>query len=323
MQLSTPTQTDTGPRHDSTPAHLTTEGDQPPRFCANTLPSNYPFDSSLSVDENYMVLTLIYARLSMSKRGNMACIIVDPSEPPETSATSAEADTSEPPAKRPRTSSSRPHHSASYTSYPGRILSHSNNTPQPHTVAVAVPQKAGSKGKQPAKPKPGQTNFLIKASQFPELHAEARSICLAASEGISLGGSTAYVSFPPCAACLPLLVASRVKRLVYRQTLGTVSSVELCRREGIECVEITDKELDERLKEKANKWWKEQGEGKDETRKRLERWWAEQETEIMGDLYEKARVEGILRPKEDSVELSEGKATSGEAVDLEGSSCKP
>jgi hypothetical protein len=102
-----------------------------------------------------------------------------------------------------------------------------------------------------------------------------------------------------------------------------VSSVELCRREGIECVEITDKELDERLKEKANKWWKEQGEGKDETRKRLERWWAEQETEIMGDLYEKARVEGILRPKEDSVELSEGKATSGEAVDLEGSSCKP
>lgn len=257
------------------------------RYATNELPANYEFDSTLSLDENYMVLTLIYARLSMSKRGNMACIIVrdttspadDPSEPP-------------PPPKRARTSPPTRSGDSTrfdYSSYPGCILSHSNNYPQPHTVAVEIPQRASTSGKQAAKPKPGQTHFLIKASQFPELHAEARAICISAAQGVALGGATAYVSFPPCAACLPLLVASGIRRLVYRQTLGTIASVELCQKAGVECIEIVDKEVDERLKDKANHFWKDQREGKDETRARLERWWAAQERDVMGDLYEAAK----------------------------------
>ncbi|GAA5836021.1 hypothetical protein JCM5353_002215 [Sporobolomyces roseus] len=255
-------------------------------YSTNVLPSDFTFDNTLSIDENFMVLTLIYARLSMSKRGNMACIIVDPTSPPVSQPAALDH---APPTKRPRTGS-LPSSSAStpFPNYPCRILSHSNNFPQPHTVPLEIPQKSGSKGKQVALPKPGQTHFSIKSSQFPELHAEARSICLAAREGIKLGGSTAYVSFPPCNACLPLLVETGTRRLVYRGTLSTASSIELCNRAGIERVEIVDKELDERLKEKANNWWKSKGEGRDETRGRLENWWAEQEEMIMGDLYREA-----------------------------------
>ena len=269
-------------------------------YLTNVLPSNYAFDDDLSIDENFMILTLIYARLSMSKRGNMACITVDPtlsSDPPVL------LDEGEPPAKRPRTASLSPSSSLrSFPHYPGRILSHSNNFPQPHTVPLSIPQKASSKSKQAALPKPGQTHFSIKSSQFPELHAEARSICLAASQGVSLKGSTAYVSFPPCNACLPLLVATGIERLVYRGTLGTPNSVELCDRAGVERVEIVDKGLDERLKEKANNWWKDQGEGRDETRGRLDKWWSEQEEMVMGHLYRevaaKEKMEGVENGRE-------------------------
>ncbi|GAA6059983.1 hypothetical protein JCM10212_001332 [Sporobolomyces blumeae] len=268
-------------------------------YATNVLPKEYDFDPSLSVDENYMVLVLIYARLSMSKRGNMACIIVDPTACRKLQdVTDSEA----PPIKRRRVSS--PSSLEEYPRYPGAVLAHSNNFPQPHVVAIEMVQKAPSKHKQPAVAKPGQTNFGIKASQFPELHAEARSICLAASRGTPLDGATAYISFPPCQACLPLLVATGIKRLVYRQTLGTTTSVELCERAGVTRVEIVDKELDERLKDTANRWWKDRGEGRDETRGRLDRWWRTKEDEIMGPLYA-AAVEAKQRNEQEQPDEAE------------------
>jgi deoxycytidylate deaminase len=265
------------------PDSTTTLDERVAAYSTNVLPVDYTFDPSLSLDENYLVLTLIYARLSMSKRGNMACIIVDPSTTPESNGD----DNDEPPAKRPRTSSPSSTTipaTSPFPSYPGRILMHSNNFPQPTSVSSeSNPSKPPpKKGKTAALLRPNQSLFQAKASNAPELHAEARSICLAASQGVSLADSTAYVSFPPCQNCLPLLVASGVKRLVYRQVMVAQGSVELCRREGVERVEFTDKEHDERLKEKVGKWWKERGEGRDETRTRLERWWAEQERIVQG-----------------------------------------
>ncbi|BGP17605.1 hypothetical protein JCM10213_001256 [Rhodosporidiobolus nylandii] len=263
----------------ATPALSASVEERVAAYSTNVLPADYTFDPALSLDENYLVLTLIYARLSMSKRGNMACIIVDPSSPaPSTSPSAADG---EPPAKRARRSSSPS--SSAFPNYPGRIISHSNNFPQPHTVsAESTDPKPLKKGRNPPAAKAKQSLFLARASNFPELHAEARSICLAAASGTPLAGSTAYVSFPPCQACLPLLVAAGVKRLVYRQKLAAQACIELCAREGVECVEFLDKDLDEKLKERVGKWWKERGEGRDETRLRLERWWAEQERIVMG-----------------------------------------
>ncbi|GAA6028767.1 hypothetical protein JCM8097_007385 [Rhodosporidiobolus ruineniae] len=273
-------------------------------YSTNVLPPDYSFDPTLSLDENYIVLVLLYARLSMSKRGNMACVVVDPSATPEGIAD----EPAEPPAKRARLSPSAAD-SSSFPNYPGRILAHSNNFPQPVSVSadaalgkVAQPLK---KGRNPSSKKETQSPFQSKASNAPELHAEARCICLAAASGIPLAGSTAYVSFPPCQACLPLLVASGVKRLVYRQTLSAQASIELCRRAGVECVEFTDKALDERLKAQVSEWWKRKGEGKEETRARLERWWAEQERVVMGE----AAVETV-RPEEESAALASSGAAS-------------
>lgn len=256
-------------------------------YSTNVLPEDYTFDPSLSVDDNYMVLTLIYARLSMSKRGNMACIVVDLRD----GRGEGSDDQGRPPAKRARVEEGG---DGDFPNYPGRILAHSNNFPQPTPIpststsisspsdGVEGPKKPLKPGKQPRQPKPGQSAFLAQAGHAPELHAEARSICLAASRGIPLAGSTAYVSFPPCQHCLPLLVAAGVKRLVYRQRMTTLASVELCRLEGIECVEYTDKNKDERLKERVARWWKERGEGRDETRTRLEKWWKEAEERVEG-----------------------------------------
>ncbi|GAA5864860.1 hypothetical protein JCM8547_009253 [Rhodosporidiobolus lusitaniae] len=268
-------------------------------YSTNVLPSDYTFDPNLSLDENYLVLTLIYARLSMSKRGNMACIIVDP-----TRSSVNEEEPVEPPAKRPRTASpSSPRRdSSAFHSYPGHILSHSNNFPQPTSLPseASQPKLPPKKNRTAATLKPSQSLFQAKASSFPELHAEARSICLAASSGVPLAGSTAYVSFPPCQACLPLLVASGVKRLVYRQTMPSQGGVELCKREGVECVEFVEKEKDEELKRRAGEWWKARGEDKEVTRARLERWWKEQERVVMGELAESAV--GLEGEKEEVLE---------------------
>ncbi|GAA5926789.1 uncharacterized protein JCM15063_000371 [Sporobolomyces koalae] len=281
-------------------------------YATNVLPTNYDFDSTLSLDENYMVLTLIYARLSMSKRGNMACIIVDLTSSPSPEPTRPQDAVGEPPVKRTRRSSSP---SPTYPHYPGKILAHSNNFPLPHSVPVELVQKADTKRKQAAKLKPGQTAFLVKASQFPELHAEARSICLAAAAGTSLSGATAYVSFPPCAACLPLLAAAGVTRLVYRQTMNTVTSVELCAQMGIERVEVVDKVLDDRLKDQANAWWRNRGEGKDETRARLDQWWAEKEMSIMGEVYRKSAQVPEERGKTTAVTAATASEESAAAND--------
>ncbi|GAA5999626.1 uncharacterized protein JCM10292_003653 [Rhodotorula paludigena] len=257
----------------------------------NTLPTDYVFDPDLSVDDNYMVLTLIYARLSMSKRGNMACIIVGSEAPSangyNTGPAGAGTVDGPPPAKRARTASppasppDRP-----FPNYPGRILAHSNNYPQPSSVDPSTSATAISKplkpGRQPAKPKPSQSLFLARANAAPEQHAEARSICLAARAGTPLLGSTAYVSFPPCTVCLPLLVAAGCTRLVYRQQLASPAAVELCAREGVERVEVVERAHDERIKECAAGFWRERGEGRDETRARVDRWWKACEERVMG-----------------------------------------
>lgn len=47
------------------------------------------------------------------------------------------------------------------------------------------------------------------------VHAEQNSICDAASRGISLNNSTAYITHYPCLNCLKLLIASGIKNIKY------------------------------------------------------------------------------------------------------------
>ena len=47
------------------------------------------------------------------------------------------------------------------------------------------------------------------------VHAEQNAICDAASRGVSLQNSTAYITHYPCIICLKLLVASGIKTIKY------------------------------------------------------------------------------------------------------------
>lgn len=216
-------------------------------FRTNQLPS-YTFDPALSVDDNMMVWTLIYARLSISRRGNMAAIIVGPSP-------------SAPPP--PSTSSNTP--TTSTRDQPIALL-HSNNTPLP-SPSLQAQQK------------------------HPELHAEARCITLAARQGIPLLGCTIYVSFPPCAACLQLIVSCGITRCVYRRRLLGEESIALAKEEGVECVEVVEYAKDEELKRRAGVWWEAQGETKDRAKNREAKWWREAGP-AYGDRGGKRKAEG-------------------------------
>lgn len=198
-------------------------------YCTNSLPP-YTFDPALSTDENIMVHTLIYARLSVSRRGNMAALVVAATPSPSSEA-STKAEVASPPL---------PH-----------ILVHSNNTPLPSPT-------------------------ILPHQKHPELHAEARCISLAARQGIPLAGSTIYVSFPPCASCLQLIVGAGITRAVFRRRLLGEENVALAREEGVELVEVTEYEKDEELKTRANEWWAEHGETKERAKARAERWWRSQ-----------------------------------------------
>ncbi|POY73264.1 hypothetical protein BMF94_3598 [Rhodotorula taiwanensis] len=260
----------------------------------NVLPDDYDFDPAFTVDENYMILALIYARLSVSKRGNMACIIVEPEEAVSASTAgdtslAAVLDEGARPTKRARREDGATAADDPFPRYPGRILMHSNNTPEPlpdEANAKLNAQKPMKKGQTAKKEKANESAFQRFAAAAPELHAEARAICVAASTpGMSLCGprTTAYITFPPCNACMPLLLAVGVKRLVYRQTATPIAHAQ-CQLARVEYVEFSDRAHDDKLKEHVKAWWTARGEGKEETRARVERWWLAAEKRLSGGL---------------------------------------
>lgn len=51
------------------------------------------------------------------------------------------------------------------------------------------------------------------------VHAEANAVSAAARNGVSLHGSTAYVTHPCCAQCAALLAQAGVRRVVYKGEL--------------------------------------------------------------------------------------------------------
>lgn len=206
----------------SVPTEIAVPVELPDPYAPNDLPE-YTFVPELTEDENMIVLALIYARLSVSKRGNMGAIIVRPSA--STSSASAQP----------------------------IVIGHSNNHPLPTP--------------------------LNRNGKHAELHAEARAICVAARNGVSLLGSTIYVSFPPCAACAQLIVGCGITRCVYRRRQLSEESILLAHEAGIELVEFTDNKHDDKLKAVAEKWWNDHGETKDRSRNRRAKWWDEKKAQ--------------------------------------------
>jgi dCMP deaminase len=70
------------------------------------------------------------------------------------------------------------------------------------------------------------------------IHAEKNAIAAAAREGVSLLGSTCYVTLSPCMTCATLIHAAGIKRLVYETEYRDTSAVDLLKELGVEVQQL-------------------------------------------------------------------------------------
>jgi len=79
----------------------------------------------------------------------------------------------------------------------------------------------------------GQRHELCRA-----LHAEQNAIVQAAKYGISIEGATIYITHQPCIICAKLIIASGIKRIVYKGEYPDEFSLDMLKESGIEIVNI-------------------------------------------------------------------------------------
>ena len=87
---------------------------------------------------------------------------------------------------------------------------------------------------------PGGSNKLEFVSENGDLvtkpqtiHAELSCILKAAKEGVSVVGSTLYVTLSPCIVCSEMIAAAGVKRVVYKQEYRDCSGLSNLKELGV------------------------------------------------------------------------------------------
>ena len=84
-----------------------------------------------------------------------------------------------------------------------------------------------------------------KFSNDNELHAEQNAILFAAKNGISTVGATLYVTVSPCIHCAKVIVAAGITRVFYKTLYDrSQEGIVFLNKTGIECRQLTDKELE-------------------------------------------------------------------------------
>ncbi|MGL4563467.1 MAG: deoxycytidylate deaminase [Brevinema sp.] len=76
-------------------------------------------------------------------------------------------------------------------------------------------------------------------SENTTIHAEMNAILWAARTGISVEGSTMYVTLQPCHNCVKACVASGISRIVYKDSYDKANpySIEFCQKASIELIQ--------------------------------------------------------------------------------------
>lgn len=67
------------------------------------------------------------------------------------------------------------------------------------------------------------------------IHAELNCILKAAKEGVSVEGSTIYVTLSPCVPCAAMLIQAGIKEVVYLEAYRLTDGLDLLRSAGVEC----------------------------------------------------------------------------------------
>lgn len=72
------------------------------------------------------------------------------------------------------------------------------------------------------------------------VHAEQNAIAQAAKMGISLEGSTMYVTHQPCILCTRMIINSGVKKVIYKNGYPDAFALELFKESDVELVKYSD-----------------------------------------------------------------------------------
>ena len=71
------------------------------------------------------------------------------------------------------------------------------------------------------------------------IHAELNAILHAARQGVSVKGSTIYVTLAPCSACSAMIAQAGITRVVFKQDYRDMSGVQLLKQHGIIVEQLT------------------------------------------------------------------------------------
>ena len=65
------------------------------------------------------------------------------------------------------------------------------------------------------------------------IHSELNAILHAARQGVSVKGSTLYVSLSPCIKCSAMIAQAGIKRVVYKEEYRDLTGVDMLKQHGI------------------------------------------------------------------------------------------
>ena len=71
------------------------------------------------------------------------------------------------------------------------------------------------------------------------LHAEANAITKVAKSANNCEGATLYITTSPCIECSKLIIQAGIRRVVFCDAYHSHEGVELLKRVGIECCQVT------------------------------------------------------------------------------------
>ena len=71
------------------------------------------------------------------------------------------------------------------------------------------------------------------------IHSELNAILHAARQGVSVKGSTIYITLSPCLSCSAMIAQAGIKRVIFKESYRDTSGIEILKQHGIVVEQLT------------------------------------------------------------------------------------